>query len=389
VADVWCQPSCIECEGGKKVNRQGISLGRIFGIRIVLDYSWFLIFALIAWTLASGYFPAEFSNWPVAEYWIVGVATAIVFFVSVLLHELGHSIVARHYGIPVNSIRLFIFGGVSQIQSEPPSAKVEFVMAIVGPAVSFVLAGVFAGLAVVFASVAPLLALTRYLAYINGLLGLFNLIPGFPLDGGRVVRAAVWGITKNLPRATRVAGNLGRAIGFLFILVGVYLVFRGNFFNGIWLGFIGWFLESAAGAQLRQQKLHNLVAGRRVSQAMSTTYTSIPPDMTLEQLVDRHVLGNGQRSFVVEEGDKVNGLLTLHDIKSLDRSDWPATRAAQAMIPLAQVKRVQPDEDLWAAIEEMNRDGFNQLPVMTDGHLVGMLRREDIIGYLRNLQDLA
>jgi Zn-dependent protease len=371
------------------MNRQGISLGRVLGIEIVLDYSWFLIFALVAWTLASGYFPSEFKNWPTAEYWIVGIATAIVFFLSVLLHELGHSIVARHYGIPVSSIKLFIFGGVSQIETEPPSAKVEFLMAVVGPLVSFALAGVFAGLGVVFASVAPLMALAKYLAYINGALGLFNLIPGFPLDGGRVFRAIVWGITDNLRRATAIAANLGRFIGFLFILFGVYQVFTGNFVNGLWIGFIGWFLESAAMSQVQQQKIQDLLAGRRVSQAMSTDYTSIQPEVTLQTLVDRHVLGNGQRSFVVKEGDKVAGLLTLHDIKELPRAEWPATTAAQAMIPVAQMKRIPPDEELWAAIEEMNRDGVNQLPVMTDGHIEGMLRREDIIGYLRNLQELG
>jgi Zn-dependent protease len=371
------------------MKRQGISLGRVLGIPIVLDYSWFLIFALVAWTLASGYFPSEFKNWSTAEYWLVGIATAIVFFLSVVLHELGHSIVARHYGIPVSSIRLFVFGGVSQIETEPPSAKVEFVMAVVGPLVSFALAGLFAGLGVAFASVAPLLALTKYLAYINGALGLFNLIPGFPLDGGRVFRAIVWGLTNNMHRATVIAGNLGRFIGFLFILFGVYQVFTGNFINGLWIGFIGWFLESAAISQVHQQKLHDLLAGRRVSQAMSTNYTSILPDTAIQTLVDQHVLGNGQRSFVVKESDKVTGLLTLHDIKDLPRAEWPATTAAQAMIPLAQVKRIQPNEELWAAIEEMNHDGVNQLPVMTDGHIEGMLRREDIIGYLRNLQDLG
>jgi Zn-dependent protease len=207
------------------VNRQGISLGRVLGIPIQLDYSWFLIFALMAWTLASGYFPSEFRNWPTAEYWIVGITTAIVFFMSVVLHELGHSIVARHYGIPVSSIKLFVFGGVSQIETEPPSAKVEFVMAVAGPLVSFALAGIFAGLAAVSTSAAPLLALAKYLAYINGVLGLFNLIPGFPLDGGRVFRAIVWGVTHNLRRATTIAGLAGRFVGFLFILYGVYQVF--------------------------------------------------------------------------------------------------------------------------------------------------------------------
>ena len=225
------------------MNRQGISLGRILGIPIELDYSWFLIFTLVAWTLASGYFPSEFQDWPPAEYWLVGAATAIVFFLSVVLHELGHSVVARHYGIPVSSIKLFVFGGVSQIQTEPPSAKAEFWMAVVGPLVSFVLAGLFAGLGVVFAAITPLLALTKYLAYINVALGLFNLTPGFPLDGGRVFRAIVWGITKNIRRATVIAGNLGRFIGYLFILWGVYQVFTGNLINGLWIGFIGWFLE--------------------------------------------------------------------------------------------------------------------------------------------------
>lgn len=368
---------------------RGISLGRVLGIPIILDYSWFLIFALVAWTLAAGYFPAEFSNWPAAEYWAVGIATAIVFFLSVLLHELGHSVVARHYGIPVSSIRLFVFGGVSQIETEPPSAKVEFVMALVGPLVSFALAGLFAGLSVVFASVAPVLALAKYLAYINGALGLFNLIPGFPLDGGRVFRALVWGVTNNLRRATVIAGNVGRVIGFLFILFGVYLVFTGNLINGLWLGFIGWFLERAAMSQVQQQQLHDMLAGRRVSQAMSTSYTSIQPETTIQSLVDRQVLGNGQRSFVVEEGGKMVGLLTLHDIKALPRDEWPSATAAQAMVPLAQVKRVAPTEELWPAIEEMNHDGVNQLPVMTDGHVEGMLRREDIIHYLRNLRDLG
>jgi Zn-dependent protease/CBS domain-containing protein len=371
------------------MNRQGISLGRVLGIPIELDYSWFLIFALVAWTLASGYFPSEFKNWPTAEYWLVGIATAIIFFLSVVLHELGHSIVARHYGIPVSRIKLFVFGGVSQIETEPPSAQVEFLMALVGPLVSFALAGIFAGLGVAFTSVAPLLALAKYLAYINGALGLFNLIPGFPLDGGRVFRAIVWGITHNLRRATVIAGSLGRFIGFLFILFGVYQVFAGNFINGLWIGFIGWFLESAAMSQVQQQKLQDLLAGRRVSQAMSTHYTPILPDTTIQTLVDQHVLGNGQRSFVVKEGDRMAGLLTLHDIKELPRAEWPMTTAAQAMIPMAQVKRIQPDEELWAAIEEMNHDGVNQLPVMTDGHIEGMLRREDIISYLRNLQELG
>lgn len=199
------------------MNRSSIALGRIGGIPIGLDYSWFLIFALLTWTLAVAQFPVEYPGWPPAQYWIVGAAAAILLFVSVLLHELGHSVVAIRYKIPVRSITLFIFGGVAQIGAEPPSAAAEFWIAIAGPVVSFALAIFFGRLQPVLHSVAPLLALATYLAYINGALAVFNLIPGFPLDGGRVLRAVLWGTTHNLRRATLIAANVGRVIAFLFM----------------------------------------------------------------------------------------------------------------------------------------------------------------------------
>jgi Zn-dependent protease len=215
------------------MNRQTISLGRILNIPIGLDYSWFLVFALLTWTLATSYFPAEFRNWSTGQYWIVGAATALLMFASVLLHELGHSVVAMRYKIPVRSITLFIFGGVAQIASEPPSAGAEFWIAIAGPVVSFALAIFFGLLQPVVGAVAPLLALAKYLAYINGTLALFNLIPGFPLDGGRVFRAIVWGVTRNLRRATLIAANVGRLIAFLFILFGAWQIVTGNLSNGL------------------------------------------------------------------------------------------------------------------------------------------------------------
>ncbi|MEJ2210053.1 MAG: site-2 protease family protein [Anaerolineae bacterium] len=364
-------------------------MGRIFGIPIRLDYSWFLIFALVTWALASGYFPAEFGTWPTYEYWVVGAATAVLFFVSVLLHELAHSAVALHNKIPVKGINLFIFGGISQIEQEPQSAGIEFVMSVVGPLTSFVLGAVFYGLAQIVTFSQPLLALTRYLAYINVLLGAFNLIPGFPLDGGRVFRSIVWGVSGNQRRATSIAGWTGRIIGFGFIAVGVFMLFGGNLFNGLWIGFIGWFLQGAAHSEMQQQEIQDLLAGRRVSQAMHSDYIAIRPDISLQQLVDKHILGNGSRSFVVEEADHVDGLLTLHNIRELPRDRWGTTTAAEAMIPLAQVKRIAPDAELWDAIEEMNQDGVNQLPVMTDGHIEGMLRREDVLNYMRNLRELS
>jgi Zn-dependent protease/CBS domain-containing protein len=370
------------------MNGRTISLGRILGIPIGLDYSWFLIFVLITWTMAVGYYPAEFKNWPVAQYWFMGAVTAIMLFVSVLFHELGHSVVAMRYKVPVRSITLYIFGGISLIGTEPPTAAAGFWIAIAGPSISFALAALFSLMQPFFAGVAPLLALSKYLAYINGALGLFNLVPGFPLDGGGVLRAIIWGITHNIRRATLIAANVGRFIAYLFIIFGVWQIFGGNFINGMWIAFIGWFLESAARGQVQQLALHDLLAGHKVSQAMNPHYSAIPSSTTIQQLVDDHILGAGRRSFLVEEGDHVIGLLTLHHIREVPRSQWPITTAGQVILPTAEMKRVRPEDDLWGAIEEMDRDGVNQLPVMMERKVVGMLRREDIINYLRTLREL-
>jgi Zn-dependent protease/CBS domain-containing protein len=371
------------------MNRHTIPLGRILGIPIGLDYSWFLIFVLITWTMAVGYYPAEFKNWPVAQYWFMGAMTAIMLFVSVLLHELGHSVVAMRYKVPVRSITLYIFGGISLIGTEPPSATAGFWIAIAGPSVSFALAALFGLLQSIVSSVEPLLALLKYLAYINVALGLFNLIPGFPLDGGGVLRAIVWGVTHNMRRATLIAANVGRFIAYLFIFFGVWQMFGGNFINGIWIAFIGWFLESAARGQVQQLALHDILAGHKVSQAMNRQYVDIPADTTVQHLVDDHILAGGRRSFVVKRSDVVIGLLTLHHVKGIPRSDWPTVTAAQAMIPAEQMKRLRPDTELWAALEEMDRDGVNQLPVMVDGQIQGMLSREDVVSYLRTLHEIG
>ncbi len=370
------------------INRQSISLGRIFNIPIGLDYSWFLIFILLTWSLAISYFPAEFKNWPTIQYWVVGAITAIMLFVSVLLHELGHSVVALAYKIPVKSITLFIFGGVSQIGDEPPSALAEFWISIVGPLVSFALALILFIVQPLTSVFAPLLAVVKYLFIINLFLGLFNLIPGFPLDGGGVFMAIVWGLTNNVRRATIIAANVGRFIAYLFIIIGVYLVFTGNIINGIWIAFIGWFLESAAAGQVQQQKIQGLLAGHKVKEAMSRAYTSVMAESSLQGLVDDHILGQGRRSFLVERGDQVVGLLTLHNIKETPREQWTTTHASQVMISLDKLRIIQPETELWSAIKEMDRDGVNQLPVMVDGHIEGMLSREDVISYLRTLQEL-
>lgn len=366
------------------MNNQSIPVGRVFGIPLRIDYSWFLILALVTWTLATGYFPAEFKGWPAVEYWIVGVITAVVFFASVLLHELGHSVVAQRYKISVNSITLLIFGGVSEIKSEPGSALSEFWISISGPIVSLALAGIFAVLAILFSGVEPLLALSKYLAYINLLLGAFNLIPGFPLDGGGVLMSIVWGITHKRHLGIIVAATVGSFFAYLFIAFGAYQVLGGNFLNGLWTVFIGWFLLNASGGEVRREKIKSSLSGRKVSEAMSRGYTIIPADTTLQYLVDEHILGGSRRSFIIQKDDSVVGLLTMHALQSVPREKWVTTRVDQVMIPTVQIKQIGPDTEIWEAMEEMDRDGVNQLPVMLEGQIQGMLTREDVISFIRS-----
>ena len=371
------------------MNKRTISLGRIFGIPIGLDQSWFLAFVLITWTLAASYFPTEFKNWPVAEYWIVAAATTILFFASVVLHEVGHSLVAMYYKIPVRRITLFIFGGIAEIGAQPPSAKAEFWIAIAGPLVSFGLAILFGLMGRASAAIPVLHAMAKYLSLTNGSLAIFNLIPAFPLDGGRVFRATLWKVTGSLRRATIIAANVGRFIAFLFVLSGVWLMFRGEFLDGLWITFVGWFLESAAASQVQQQAVHDTLTGHKVSEVMRQGYACVPADESLQQVVDEQILSHGQRCFIVEQDHKAVGLLTLHMIKEVPRDEWKTTIASQAMLSMSDVKRAQPDEELWDALAEMDRDGVNQLPVMSDGRCMGMLSRDNLIGYLRTRRQLG
>ena len=371
------------------MTRHNIPLGRILGIPIGLDYSWFVIFALLTWMLADNYYPAEFKDWPPLLYWFTGAMTAIMLFVSVLLHELGHSVVALRYKVPVLGITLFLFGGVAQIGADPPSAIAEFLIASAGPLVSLILAVFFYAVQPLVAGIEPLLGLAKYLAYINLALVLFNLIPGYPLDGGRVFRAIVWAITGNMRRATLIAANVGQLFAFLFIFIGIWQMISGNFTGGLWIAFIGWFLDNAASAQVQQVMVHGLLAGQRVSQAMSTHCATVPADLTLQKLVDEHILSSGQRCFLVNRGDSTVGLMTLHRIKEVPRPDWATTSTAQVMLPMEQLKCIDPDTELWAALQKMDRDGVNQLPVTRDNHVIGMLSREDVITFLRTLQDLG
>ncbi len=369
------------------MNKNSIHFGRIFGIPVGIDYSWFLVFVLFTWSFATGYYPAEFKNWSAAEYWAVGAVTAVMLFASVLLHELGHSWVALRYKIPVRSITLYIFGGISQISSEPASALSEFWITIAGPLVSFALAGIFALLTIVISGFAPLLALFKYLAYINLILGAFNLIPGFPLDGGGVLMAIVWGATHNRHRAILFASVAGNVFAYLFIFYGALQIFGGSLMNGLWTAFIGWFLLTASQGQVTQERIKELLSGHKASEVMSRNYTAVQADTTLQYLVDEHILGGSRRSFIVEKANEVIGLLTLHHLKEIPKEQWSTTTTAQAMIPVSQLKRIGLDTELWDAMQAMDRDGVNQLPVMVDSQIQGMLTREDVISYLRKIHE--
>jgi Zn-dependent protease/predicted transcriptional regulator len=370
------------------VFRHAIPLGRILGIAIDLDYSWFLIFVLMTWILAVSYYPAELKNWSPAGYWLMGAVTATLLFVSVLLHELGHSVVAKRFGIPVPRITLFIFGGISQIATEPTDASKEFWMAAAGPAVSFVLAAIFWELRLILVGAPALLVLAKYMALLNLVLGVFNLIPGLPLDGGRVFRAVVWGISHNFRRATWAATFTGRFFGFSLIFIGVWLVLAGDLLNGLWTAFIGWFLESAAGSQLQQQVLKDLLAGHRVSEMMSRDCARVPGDLRLQELVERYVLGSGHRCFVVTRGDQTIGLITLAEITRVPRSAWASTRVADVMVPSGKLVLTPANAEAWTTVERMERDGISQTPIVDGSKIIGVLSHDDLVHYLGVLRSL-
>jgi Zn-dependent protease/CBS domain-containing protein len=362
--------------------RHGIPIGRLFGISIDLDYSWFLIVGLLAWMLAVGYYPSEFKSWTESEYWTIGVITAVMLFVSVLIHELAHSLVAQHYGISVPRITLFLFGGVSQIAAEPPGPAAEFWIAVVGPLTSFALAAFFWELEPLLAGSQPLFALAEYLAIINLILAVFNLIPGFPLDGGRVFRAIMWRMSNSYHRATMAAAFSGRFFGFVLIFFGFWQMFTGQFVDGIWIAFIGWFLESAAGSQLHQETLKNLLGGHKVADAMQRNIAHVSGGVSLQELAEQTGLPSNGRSVIVTAPDGAAGMVTLAAIHHVPLDAWPSTAAAQVMTPLNNLATTQPGAILWSALEKMGRDGVNQMPVLDGTGVVGMLSREDIVHYL-------
>jgi Zn-dependent protease/CBS domain-containing protein len=367
--------------------RGSVPLGKWFGIPVRLHYTWFFIFAVVTYVLAASYFPTVYPAWGMSLRIFAGLFTSLLFFASVLGHELMHCVVAKQEGIPIESITLFALGGVSQMTEEPKTPADEFRMAIAGPASSLVIGGIFWGIYFLTRNNSSMnaqivTAVSYWLGYINLTLGIFNLIPGFPLDGGRVLRSSLWRMNGSLQRATKVAANIGRGVGFIFIVGGIGLIFTTYWFNGIWFALIGWFLESSAVGSYRQVLMQDMLKGHVAKEVMSQNYLVVPPDITLEQLVNENILTTGRRSFPVVGESGVLGLITLHNVRTVPREQWRIKTVREAMTPLNVLKSVHPDDDLSSVLQILLENDINQVPVVADHSVVGMIARDSVLSFV-------
>ena len=361
----------------------GLEIFEVWGIPIRVHPSWLLVFGLVTWSLSAGYFAGEYPGWTTRAYWAAGVITALLFFGSILIHELGHSWVARRNGIPIRSITLFVFGGLARISREPDTPGAEFRIAIAGPVTSLALAALFAGGWHLVQGVPFLAAPAIWLARINFMVAIFNLVQGFPLDGGRLFRAAVWHVTGSLARASQIAAFAGQLVAFGLIGWGILTVMNGDVIGGMWLAFIGWFLQNAAAHSQAEANLREMLRDVTVAQAMTPDCRRVERGSSLERIVREEVLGTGRRCFTVTEDGRLTGLLTIHEIKAIPRERWAEVTAGEVMVPAEKVTAVGPKADLLTAIERLDDANVAQMPVLDDGRLLGLIGREQILHYVR------
>ena len=370
-----------------------LKLFKVFGIQIGLHYSWLLIAVLIAFSLA-GQFAATNQQWGPSLIWGLAIITTILFFATIVIHELSHAAVAQARGLPVRAITLFALGGVAQIEKEASDAKTEFWMGIAGPITSAVIGAVCLAAAVVLGwsplgnQQSPLAAMLGWLGAINLMLAVFNMIPGFPLDGGRVLRAIIWWITGDPVRAIRIASTVGQLVAFGCILVGLFRFFNGAGFAGLWLTFIGWFLLDAARSTYAQFEMMNRLRGVSVKDVLSADWPSIDADTTLETFVNEFLLRSGRRAFIAEYDGRPAGMITTHEVKEIERERWAHMRVADVMIPLVKLHAIKPDANLNQALEIMGREDVNQLPVIADGDFKGIVSRANILRLLQTRLEL-
>ena len=364
-----------------------IQIARVIGIPIHLHFSWLIIFGLIVWTLSTGYFPAQYPDLPASSYWAKGLVASLLFFVSILLHELGHAVVALRHGLRTRSITLFIFGGVAQLDKDPKDGGAEFWMAAAGPVVSLTLAGVFYACAILPFVGPSAAAVAKYLALINLMLALFNLVPAFPMDGGRMLRGALWG-SMGKARATRIASGAGTFFAFLLIFAGVSRLLGGDALSGVWYILIGWFIKDASAASYQQVRLDDALRGLTVGDAMEAVVT-VPSSGSVAEAAREHFMRTGYGTYPVTRGEAVVGILYLKDVLRLSAEERESTSVQGAMRPLTDTIVTDPDTPLPAAVASMAKTGTGRLLVMRGPQLVGLLTMNGVIRRLRTREELA
>lgn len=371
--------------------KANIRLGRVWNIPIGINNSWFLIFALATWSLAMGIFPLAIPGLATPVYWLLGAITSVLFFGSVLAHELGHAYLARRNDVPVRAITLFFFGGVAEITREPRTAGAEFRIAIAGPVVSVGLAALFGLLALLAQGIPVVAGPAQWLARINLILALFNLLPGFPLDGGRVLRAAIWQFTGSQMRATKLAATAGQIVAFGFFGFGAISALTGNLLNGLWLVFLGFFLNSAAAGSKRQVDVQQALRGITAGELMNRSVLRVPSWVTVGDLINPATLSQGHRAFLVEDFGQLQGMLTLRDLSQTPRGKWSRLKVEQVMVPWEQLLTVQADTEMTTVIQLMSERSISELPVtdVAGSDVLGMLSWQQIANYLRLQAELS
>jgi len=365
-----------------------IQIARVIGIPIYLHFSWLIIFGLIAWTLSTGYFPAQSPDLPASSYWAKGLVASLLFFVSILLHELGHAVVALRQGLRTRSITLFVFGGVAQLEKDPKDGRTEFWMAAAGPVASLALAGLFYTLASLPFLGASAAAVAKYLALINLMLALFNLVPAFPMDGGRLLRGALWG-PLGKARATRIASGAGTLFAFLLIFAGVFSLLRGDSLGGLWYILIGWFIKDASLSSYQQVRLDEALRGVTVRDAMVQAVATIPGSGSVAEAAREYFMRTGYGSYPVTRGEAVVGLLCLKDILRLSAEEREATSVQGAMRPLTDELVTDPDVPLPEVLSKMAQAGTARLLVMHGERLAGLLTMNGVIRRLKVREELG
>lgn len=359
-----------------------ITIFRVWGIPVRVHVSWLVIFGLIAWSLSVGYFPRVLPDLPLVAYWANGLLAALLLFVSVFLHELSHSVAARRYGIPVSGITLHVFGGVSQLEREPGRPGVEIVVAIVGPLTSLVIAAVVAAADALWAPPPAAAAVMRYLTLVNVVVGVFNLVPGFPLDGGRLLRAVLWKWKGNLRWATQMASRVGSAVAFLLMGLGILRALAGEFLGGLWFVLIGVFLRQAAEGSYQQLVVRRALAPLAVRDVMTREVVHVPPDLSVAQVVHDFFWQHHVSSFPVLDGPQVVGILSIHQLKAIPQERWAETPVREIMLPVSGPLIAAPGDRLWQAFEKLSQNGLGRLAVVENGALVGYLSLKDVLHIL-------